>query len=57
MAALVKSGEDRSQTSCYYLEEMPCMKKDSKSVSGFLRHNRADIFSEEALSEMEKGND
>ncbi|MDZ7625094.1 MAG: hypothetical protein U5J96_11720 [Ignavibacteriaceae bacterium] len=31
------------------------LKKDSKSVSGFLRYNRADIFSEEALVEMEKG--
>jgi hypothetical protein len=31
------------------------LKKDSKSVSVFLRNNRADIFSEEALNEMEKG--
>ncbi len=31
------------------------MKKDSKSVSGFLRYNRADIFSDEALIEMERG--
>jgi len=30
-------------------------KKDSKSVSGFLRYSRADIFTEEALIEMEKG--
>jgi hypothetical protein len=31
------------------------LKKDSKSVSGFLRYNRADIFAEEELIEMEKG--
>ncbi|HSW54100.1 MAG TPA: hypothetical protein VLH59_03350 [Ignavibacteriaceae bacterium] len=31
------------------------LKKDSKSVSGFLRYIRADIFTEEALIEMEKG--
>ncbi len=31
------------------------LQKDSKSVSGFLRYDRADIFSEEALVEMEKG--
>jgi hypothetical protein len=31
------------------------LSKDSKTVSGFLRYNRADIFSEEALVEMEKG--
>jgi len=31
------------------------LKKDSKSVSGFLSYNRADIFSEEALVEMESG--
>ena len=31
------------------------LKKDSKSVSGFLRYKRADIFTEEALIEMEKG--
>jgi hypothetical protein len=30
-------------------------KKESKIVSSYLRYNRADIFSEEALSEMEKG--
>jgi len=31
------------------------LQKDSKTVSGFLRYNRADIFSEAALVEMEKG--
>ena len=31
------------------------MKKESKSVSGFLRYNRADILSEEASIEMERG--
>ncbi|MDZ7623678.1 MAG: hypothetical protein U5J96_04415 [Ignavibacteriaceae bacterium] len=31
------------------------LKKDSKSVSGFLRYSRADIFAEEALIEMENG--
>jgi hypothetical protein len=30
-------------------------KKDSKIVSSYLRYNRADIFLEEALREMEKG--
>jgi hypothetical protein len=31
------------------------IKKDSKAVSGFLRYSRADIFSKEAVIEMEKG--
>jgi hypothetical protein len=31
------------------------LKKDSKIVSSYLRYNRADIFSEESLREMEKG--
>ncbi len=31
------------------------LKKDSKSVSGFLSYERADIFSEDALNEMGKG--
>jgi hypothetical protein len=31
------------------------LKKDSKIVSSYLRYNRTDIFSEEALCEMEKG--
>jgi hypothetical protein len=31
------------------------LKKESKIVSSYLRYNRADIFSEEALCEMEKG--
>jgi hypothetical protein len=31
------------------------LKKDAKAVSAFLRYNRTDIFSEEALVEMESG--
>ena len=31
------------------------LNKDSKAVAGFLRYNRADIFSDEVLVEMEKG--
>lgn len=31
------------------------LKKDARSVSSFLRNNRADIFSKEVLTEMEKG--
>jgi hypothetical protein len=31
------------------------LKKNIKTVSGFLRYYRADIFSDEALAEMEKG--
>ena len=31
------------------------LKKDARAVSSFLRYKRADIFSEEALIEMEKG--
>ena len=38
-----------------YFGRNALMKKESKSVSGFLRYNRADILSEEALIEMARG--